>query len=50
MLIINKNKPIHQHKTKKYRKIKVINIKVIIKTIVPVYIKQSTYIQYIDIT
>ena len=39
VLITHKNKPTHQHKTKKHLKIKVFNIKIVVETIVSIHRK-----------
>ena len=39
MLIINKNQPTNKYKTKEHLKIEVIDIKIVVETIVPVYLE-----------
>ncbi len=39
MLIINKNQPTNQYKTKEHLKIEVFNIKIVVETIVPVHLE-----------
>lgn len=39
MLIINKNQPTNQYKTKEHLAIEVFNIKIVVETIVPVYLE-----------
>lgn len=39
MLIINKNQPTHQYKIKEHLAIKVIDIKIVVETIVSIYLE-----------
>lgn len=50
MLVTDKEQSTDQYQAEEHLAIKVIDIKVTIKAIVPVYIKQSAYIEYIDWT